>query len=116
MAVLIEISGEGELAETNDLKRWIEQERISGVDEVRQEFEPPAVGEQGPTALAVISIVLGSAAMVELARSIHVWLTTRKRRLKVKISNVNRVVEVECENPPNTEELLQQIKLLIPDE
>lgn len=114
MSLLIELEGDKSLEETTSLKSWIEKERIHGIENIKQNTEPPQPGEMGPTVVAVISVILSSAATVELIRSLHVWVTTRKRRLKVKITDGSRTVEIDCESPDDINALIEATGKLNP--
>jgi hypothetical protein len=47
------------VAETAELRDWLHNARIREVERVIQEESPPKRGEQGPTLLAVLTVVLG---------------------------------------------------------
>lgn len=112
MALELEIVGEDAVSEASDLRKWIERERIRDIEEVEQRVIAPKPGEQGPTALAILKIVLSSAALVKLAESVHVWIKSSRKKIKIKISDGDRVIEVEADNPGDLQELVDAAKKL----
>ncbi|WP_269582239.1 effector-associated constant component EACC1 [Roseibium sp. Sym1] len=114
MSIKIEIIGENALEETAHLKNWLESARISGVETVEQEEIPPDSdkGEMGPTLLAVLTVVLGSAAMVKLAESVHVWISAKYDPIIVKFTNGDEEVLLKAQNPEDLETVVAAINRL----
>lgn len=95
MSLKIEIVSETGVEDAADLSHWLHQERIRDLIDITQDAVPPGPGEQGPTLLAVLTVVLGSAAVVKLAESVHVWIQTRNAPTKIKITDGDRIIEIE---------------------
>jgi hypothetical protein len=79
--------------------------RLREVDSVRQAETPPKPGEQGPTLLAILTVVLAGRATVELVRSIHRCIEARRPKTTIKIKTAKRTIEIDCMNPPPLPEL-----------
>lgn len=115
MDLELRIEGTGPVEEAADLTEWLRLERISGVTDISQREKPPAPGEQGPTLLSIIGLVLGAKATVELVRSIHRWIETRKRNIKINIEHGDKKVVVDCANPDDVEALISSLSELFND-
>lgn len=80
------------------LQDWIKQERISGLS-ARRKSIPPKADEMGADPVTILSVVLASAAVVELVKSIHVWIKNTRPKVKVKIQlTESKFIEIEAEN------------------
>lgn len=104
------IDGHDDLAEAADLVKWLKLDRVPDVERVEQKTLPPAPGEQGPSLLAVLGVVLGAKATVELVKSIHKWIETRKRRITVTIKTPEGEVTIDGEGPDAIDKVLASIK------
>lgn len=109
--VILSLSGENDIAETTDLVRWIERERLDAVEKVEQKTAPPKEGEMGPSLLAILGVVLGAKATVELVKSIHKWIETRKRKVSITIEVEGKTITVDCESPETVSEIIQGLGL-----
>ena len=109
MELLLQLEGEDSVQETADLKAWIQRERIADLTDISQKENPPGPGEQGPTLLAILGVVLGAKATVELVRSIHRWIETRQRKIVITIQHGDRTITVECANPDDVDALLARV-------
>jgi hypothetical protein len=90
------------------LQDWIKNESITGLQSQRK-TAPPAKGELGLELLPVLSIILGSAAVVELVKSIHVWLKYRRPKVKVKFRVGPSEVVIDAENLPQQQEFVEKV-------
>jgi hypothetical protein len=115
MQLIVDLEGPGSAAETTELRAWLHNARIKGVEKVTQEESPPKRGEQGPALLAILTIVLGSRALVELVHSIHRYVEARTSTIKIKITAGKKTIEIDCKNPPALVELVKQAKILAAD-
>ena len=115
MELSLEIEGSGSVAETAELRVWLHDARIREVEKVTQEETPPKPGEQGPALLAILTVVLGSRAVVSLVQSIHRYIQAKTPKTKIKIKAGKRSVEIDCTNPPPLPELVAQAKALMAD-
>ena len=106
----VTIVGDDEIAQAADLAKWLKLDRVPDVESVEQKTLPPAPGEQGPSLLAVLGVVLGAKATVELVKSIHKWIETRKRKIKVTIRTPEGEVTIDGEGPDAIEKVLASIK------
>lgn len=113
MELLVKLEGADSVGETADLKGWIQRERIPSITGITQREKPPRAGEQGPTLLAILGVVLGAKATVELVRSIHRWIETRKRKITITIERGDQKVIVDCDNPPDIDKLLERVEVLV---
>ncbi len=90
------------------LRDWLQKEQISGLL-VERKSAPPKESHMGIEPLSVLSIILGSAAIVELVRSIHVWLEVRKPKLRLKLRRGQSEVEIEVENLASQQEVIESV-------
>ena len=100
MQLTVDIEGPASVAETSELRAWLQGARLPTVERIAQEETPPEPGEQGPTLLAILTVILGSSAMVELVRSIHRYIQARTPKTKIKIKVGKKTIEIDCTNPP----------------
>ena len=112
MQLSINLEGTGSVAETTELLTWLHESRIKGVENVAQDETPPAPGEQGPTLLAILTVILGSRAIVELARSLHRYIEARTPRTKITLKTGKQTIQIDCTNPPPLPALIAQAKTL----
>lgn len=110
MDVTIEVIGNDPVNLASDLETWIRRERIRGLDRIQQESLPPKSGELGPTLLAILTIVLGSGAAIELVRSIHVWIAANNRGVSVRISRGTETIEISSSREEDVEKVLRVLK------
>jgi hypothetical protein len=112
MQLTLDVQGPASVAEASELRAWLHDARMPSVDQIEQQEEPPKPGEQGPTLLAILTVVRGSKAMVELVRSIHRYIEARRPKTKIKITSGKKTFEIDCTNPPSIEELVKEAKEL----
>jgi hypothetical protein len=112
MQLTISLKGDRAVAETAELRDWLHNARIREVERVIQEESPPKRGEQGPTLLAVLTVVLGSRALVELVRSVFRCIEARTPKTKITITAGKKSITIDCVNPPPLAELVEQAKIL----
>ena len=67
----------------------------------------------GVDPLTVLSVVLGAKAVVELVKSLHVWITTRKPKVKIKLKYGQFDLEIDAENLPDQQALTEQALALV---
>jgi|SRR5215831_12134018 len=115
MELSVTLDGSGSVAETGELRAWLHDARIREVERVTQETTAPKPGEQGPTLLAILTIILGSRALVELARSLHRYIEARRPKVKLTIKTRKKLIEIDCTNPPPLDELVKEAKFLADD-
>ena len=82
---------------TLDLQDWLRRERLQGarIGRPPAEATPETMGLDPAT---ILSVVLGAEAVVELVKSIHVWLKTRKPKLHVVLKTADGEVTIDGEN------------------
>lgn len=90
------------------LQDWILNEQIGGL-RVKRKTGSPKDSEMGLDPLTILTIVLGSKAVVELVKSIHVWIQTRNPKLKVIFRRGDKELEVYAENMPDIQGLLDKL-------
>src|SRR5262245_38608568 len=80
-----------------DLQEW-----VNGEPGLRANLEPrPAEAGHMGALSGVLSVILGSAAVVNLVQSIHVWIKARRPKLKITIRKDGSMVEIDAENLDN---------------
>jgi hypothetical protein len=113
MELLIDLEGRNATAEAAELRDWLHRARPKGLQELRQQEAPPRPGEQGPELLAVLTVILAGPATVALVHTLHRWIEARKPRVRIKITTPEqKIIEIDAENPPSTEELTKQVEAL----
>lgn len=95
MEVQIRVSGGDEVVEFAELREWLSSERaLAGTVEVVQ--RPPAEGELGG-AFDMLAVALGSGgAGVALARSLTVWLQSRRANVSITVTTPSKRVELKA--------------------
>jgi hypothetical protein len=111
MQLSVDIEGPSSVAETAELRAWLRDSRIGGVEAVRQEEAPP----KPATLLGILTVVLASRALVELVRSIHRYIEARTPKTKIKLKAGNKLIEIDCTNPPPLSQLVEQARALAAD-
>lgn len=95
----IKLQLEGQEADEKSLlalQDWLKRSDVEGL-RVEREKSRPAEGQMGDVA-TILSVVLGSAAVVELVRAIHTWVKTRRRNVKIKFDVGGTKVEIDAQN------------------
>lgn len=87
------------------LQDWLRRERIPGM-RVTPVAEPPGPEHMGADMVAALSVVLGSAAVVELVRSLHVWLRSRVPTVGVTIRTEGTEIVLDGRNLPDVERMV----------
>jgi hypothetical protein len=105
MQVDLEPTGPDEGA-VRSLQDWLRRERIAGM-RVAPVAEPPGPEHMGADMVAALSVVLGSAAVVELVRSLHVWLRSRVPTVGVTIRMEGTEIVLDGRNLPDVERMVQ---------
>lgn len=95
---------------TDDLYRWLNMEE--GI-RVKRERGAPEEGSMGIDPLSILTVVLGSAAAVKLAESLHVWIENRRPKIKIRIVNGDRSIEIETNNVESQQELIEKINSIL---
>lgn len=93
---------------TQAAQHWIVRERLPGL-RIERSPTPPEEGAMGCTAATILTVILGSASIVELAKSLHNWLIARRPKLKVSIVVGKKSVQFEGENLPDWCSVLEQV-------
>lgn len=94
------------------LQDWIRRERIEGL-RVERKTGSPAEDQMGLDPGTILSIVLGSAAVTELVRSLHVWIQARRPRVKIRFKVGDAEIELDTENLPDQQATIDQVLALV---
>lgn len=115
----IKIGLELEAQETNgntlsSLQEWIRREQIIGLKRVERPVGESKPEEMGIDPVTVLSVVLGSRAVTELVKSIHVWIQATRPKVKMKMTfyleeKIIKVLEIDAENLPKIKLLIEEI-------
>lgn len=90
------------------LEDWIIREKILGIQQINRFHGKPQKNEMGVGFFTIITVVLGSKALVELIKCLNTWIkTTRSKELIIKIKTDNYEVEINGKNIPNLERFLE---------
>jgi hypothetical protein len=90
------------------LQDWLRQERIAGL-KIEPKRGTPKPGEMGAELMTILSIVLAAPAIVQLVRSIHVWIQTRKPKVSLKVKTGATEVTINAENIDNQEAFVENV-------
>jgi hypothetical protein len=117
MNVELELQGPDAAQSTvRALQDWVRRERIEGL-RIEPRRRPPVEGQMGVDPTTILSVVLGSAAAVEMARelakSLHIWLETRRPRLKIRVRLNGSEVEIDGQNLPEQQVVIDKVLALI---
>ena len=93
------------------LQDWVRRERIAGL-RVQRKRQPHREGEMGVDPGTMLSIVLGSGAVIELVKCIHTWLQERKPKCKIRLKTADYELEIDAENLPDQQTLVQRVVTL----
>jgi Effector Associated Constant Component 1 len=110
----IKLQLEGQEADEGNLlalQDWLKRSEIQGLN-VERDKSRPAEGEMGDVS-AVLSVALGSAAVVEMVRALHTWIKTRRRNVSIKIKLDGKEVEINAENLASDEAITHTAEKLI---
>lgn len=92
------------------LQDWIQEENIFGIQKMKPETGEAQPGKMGIDPITVLSVVLASKAVIELVKAIHVWIQSTRPKVTIKIQvSENKFVEINAENVPALNELLNQV-------
>lgn len=91
------------------LQDWIKQENIPDLEELTVKTSPPKEEEMGVEPVSILAVVLGAEAVVQLVRSIHVWIKTSRPKVKMKIIVNSKTIEIEAENLPDTQSFVDRV-------
>ncbi len=109
MEIELELKGQDADEDTAlSLRDWLQKEQISGLL-VERKSAPPKEDHMGIDPLSVLTVILGSKAIVELVKSIHIWLTVRKPKLRLKFRHGKSVVEIEVENLASQQDVIERV-------
>ncbi|WP_159346605.1 effector-associated constant component EACC1 [Roseomonas harenae] len=112
MEIAIDVAGAGAVAETAELRDWLHEARIRGVEDLRQGEKLPGPGDQGPELLALLTVILAGPAVVELVRSIHRYIEARTPAVTITVKAGDRTVTIDSRNPASIDELVSQAERL----
>ena len=113
----LELEGQETKANTlSSLQEWIRREQIIGLKQVERPVPvgESRSGEMGIDPVTVLSVVLGSRAVTELVKSIHVWIQATRPKVKIKMTfylegKIVKVLEIDSENLPEIKLLIDEI-------
>ena len=59
--------------------------------------------------VTLVSVVLSSAAVVQLARAVHTWIIHTRPGVKVRLVDGTRTLDIDCINPKDADALASEI-------
>lgn len=111
--IVLALALEGQDADEDtllSLQDWIQEEHIAGIKQLKPETGEAQPGKMGVDPITVLSVILASKAVIELVKAIHVWIQSTRPKVTIKIQVAeNQVVEINAENVPAMNELLEQV-------
>ena len=100
--------GAGAESDARDLQAWLRREAVAGL-RVQPKPGVPTPGHMGIDPLVVLSIVLGSEAVIQLVKSIHVWIQTRKPKVSMTVKTAAGEVHIDVENVGDQAAFVQKV-------
>ena len=112
MELKIELVGaEADEQALRSLEGWLRDSEIDGLAVERQKARPGE--EEMGDWVAILSVVLGSSAVVELVRTLGPWLKSRRRNLSLEIVVDGKVVKLQAENLASDEAVIQTAETIV---
>lgn len=93
------------------LDDWLRLARVPSLRAVR-ETSPIRSGEMGMELLPILTVVLSSTVLAELVRTLHGWLTSRRRKVAIELEREGRRIRLESESGESVEALLARVETL----
>ncbi len=84
-------------SDARDLQAWLHREAVAGL-RVQPKPGIPTPGHMGIDPVTILSVVLGSEAIIQLVKSLHVWMQTRKPKATVTVKTAAGEVQIDVEN------------------
>jgi Effector Associated Constant Component 1 len=94
------------------LEDWLRQARIHGL-RARRETLPIQPGEMGPELLPILTLVLSSTVLAELIKTLHGWLTSRRRQIALELEVGGHKIRIESQGSETVDELLRRVRPLL---
>ena len=94
------------------LEDWLRRAHLQDVS-MRRERQSIRPGDMGAELLPIITAVLSSAAVVELIKVIHDWVTSRSRPVEVELEIDGRKVRLQSEGGEPLAELVAHAERLV---
>ena len=107
----VEIVMDGETtaeSDARDLQGWLRREAVPGL-RVQPKPGPPTPGHMGVDPVTVLSVVLASEAVIQLVKSLHVWLQTRKPKATVTVKTAAGEVTIDVANLKDQDAFVQRV-------
>jgi hypothetical protein len=107
----LEITVDGDTtaeSDARDLQAWLRREAVTGL-RVQPKPGTPTPGHMGVDPVTVLSVVLASEAIIQLVKSLHVWLQTRKPKATVTVKTVAGEVRIDVENLRDQDAFVQRV-------
>jgi len=111
MNIDISLESDDPPSDTVALQDWIRREDIDGL-QIQRRIVPGPEGTMGDAG-SILEIVLGSAAVVQLVRSIHIWLKTRRRNIKIHLKTKDTDLKIEVDSLDDEQAIVQKVEGLI---
>ena len=95
-------------SDARDLQAWLRREEVVGL-RVQPKPSTPTPEHMGIDPVTVLSVVLGSQAVIQLVKSLHVWLQTRKPKARVTVKTAAGEVRIDVENLKDQDAFVQSV-------
>src|ERR1700751_5225687 len=99
MQLSLEIEGASSVAETAELRAWLHDVGVRVIERITREETPPKPGEQGPTLLAILTVVLDRRPSLLSSRASTDTLRLRNRGQRSR----SRPVRNRCRRTASSE-------------
>jgi hypothetical protein len=94
---------------TSSLDTWLQRENFT--NRISPITAAPRPDQMGLDPVTILAIVLGSEAVVQLVKSIHVWITATRPKVDVKLKSPSgKTLEISATNLPSQEMLLRSVE------
>jgi hypothetical protein len=95
-------------SDARDLQALLRREAVAGLH-VQPKPGAPTPGHMGIDPVTVLTVILGSEAIIQLVKSLHVWLQTRKPKATVTVKTVAGEVQIDVENLKDQDAFVQRV-------
>jgi len=114
MRVQIIIDGPGAADVARDLRDWLRQEGLAGV---QADLEPGQVvtNTLGVGLATSLVLLLKASAATEAARSVGAWMKTRRPKVKLTFKSGTKQFTLETENVKIDDALVENLRSLLHD-
>ena len=99
-------------SDARDLQAWLHREAVAGL-RVQPKPGIPTPGHMGIDPVTILTVVLGSEAIIQLVKSLHVWMQTRRPKATVTVKTAAGEVQIDVENLKDQDAFVHRVVSLV---